>query len=94
MSTTIPATFISHKRGQRRVHPNHALLRIAGISTRADAEFFLGNGVSAAADNHGRITRVHGNSGVVAAKFTRNLAPNRIGTDVAVKLYKVASDDY
>lgn len=99
--TAIPATFISHMRGRRIVHPNHSLLRIEGVKSREDAKFFLGNGVVSLYElggkkmaNRGRIRRLHGNSGVVAAKFERNLPPNKIGTEVFVKLYKVEDDDY
>lgn len=100
-ATAIPAIFVSHKRGQRIVHPNYSLLRIEHVQTRADAEFFLGNGVVSLyeaggkkMENRGRICRLHGNSGVLAAKFERNLPPKSIGKEVLVKLYKVDEDDY
>lgn len=97
----IPAIFVSHKRGQRKVYPTHSLLRIENVNTRADAEFFLGNGVVSQyevdgnkMENRGRICRLHGNSGVLAAKFEKNLPPKSIGEEVFVKLYKVEEDEY
>lgn len=98
--TSIPATFVSFKRGLRRIYPRYALLKISNVASRDDAAGFLGNGVVCYKDSkegrypvHGRITRVHGRSGVVRARFTRNLNPRSIGGRVFIKLYKVEDDE-
>ena len=100
-STTIPAVFISHRRGRKRVHPTQSLLRIEGVCTREEAKFFIGNCVASAyvsegreTINYGRISRVHGNSGVLVARFKRNLPPQNVGKELSVKLYKVEEDDF
>ncbi|CAD25119.1 60S RIBOSOMAL PROTEIN L35A (L33) [Encephalitozoon cuniculi GB-M1] len=99
--TTIPATFVSFKRGQRRLHPRHVLLKIRNVTSKDEASSYVGNGVVCYKKNnegerypvHGVITRIHGNSGAVRARFTRNLDPKLLGTHVFVKLYKVEADE-
>ncbi|ADM11083.1 60S ribosomal protein L35A [Encephalitozoon intestinalis ATCC 50506] len=99
--TTIPATFVSFKRGLRRLHPRYALLKINNVGSKIEAEKYVGNGVVCFKTStegekypvHGVVTRIHGNSGAVRAKFTRNLNPKQLGTHVFVKLYKVEADE-
>lgn len=99
--TTIPATFVSFRRGLRRIYPRHALVKIENVTSRNDAGSYIGNGVVCYKMGkekerhpvHGVITRVHGNSGVVCARFSRNLNPKSIGSSVFIKLYKVESDE-
>jgi len=99
--TSIPAVFVSFKRGRTNIHPRYALLKINNVTSRADATDYVGNGVVCyKKDNegarypvHGVVTRLHGNSGVVRARFTRNLNPRALGSYVFIKLYKVESDE-
>lgn len=99
--TTIPATFVSFKRGQRKVHPRYALLKIDNVIDRSEAGSYVGNGVVYYKTTpegekypvHGVITRLHGNSGAVRARFARNLNPKALGTHAFVKLYKVEADE-
>ncbi|KAG5859533.1 ribosomal protein L35Ae [Encephalitozoon hellem] len=99
--TTIPATFVSFKRGQRRLHPRYALLKINNVTSKGEASDYVGNGVVCYKKNkkgetrvvHGVVTRIHGNSGAVRARFTRNLDPKMLGTYVFIKLYKVEADE-
>ena len=64
---------LSHKHGKRNTHPNTSLLQIEGVSTKEDAQFYLGKRVAyvyrakreVAGPNicviWGRVTRPHGN---------------------------------
>ena len=36
---------------------------------------------------YGKITKLHGNKGMVQAKFTKNLCPQFLGTPIRVMLY-------
>ncbi|KAM0671456.1 ribosomal protein L35Ae [Ordospora colligata] len=99
--TTIPANFFSYKRGQRRLYPRYALLSISNVGSRESASQYVGNGVLCYKVNkqgearavHGVITKVHGMSGAVRARFTRNLDSQALGTQVFVKLYKVEAEE-
>lgn len=99
--TSIQATFVSFKRGLNRIYPRYALLKINNVRNRSEAARYLGNGVVCYKKDkegsihpvYGVITRIHGNSGAVRAKFVRNLSPKLLGTCVFVKLYKVESDE-
>ena len=94
------AVFLGYKRGQRNQYMGTSLLRIEGVQTKKDASFYLGKRVAyiykakkADKEGHkgriiwGKITRTHGNSGVVRAKFTHNLPPCAISKFVRVMMY-------
>lgn len=96
MSLTIPATFVSHKRSQRKIYPRYALLRMPCVKDRESAKKYVNNAVlyvRNGKENSGVITRVHGNSGVVMARFEKNLPPQDIGNTVQVKLWKMNIDE-
>lgn len=96
-NTTIPAIFVSHKRGLDVIHPNKALLRIQNVSDRETAMKYVKNAVvfvntnknGETTYNKGVITKTHGRKGAVRAKFERNLCPQAIGEILRVKLYKL-----
>ncbi|KJE88432.1 60S ribosomal protein l35a [Capsaspora owczarzaki ATCC 30864] len=87
------------KRSQRNQDPNSSLLRLEGVSTRADATHYLGKRVAYVyrakriIDGSnirviwGRITRPHGNVGGVRAQFKSNLPAKAFGASVRVMLY-------
>eukprot|EP01114_Cavostelium_apophysatum_P012025 TRINITY_DN266_c0_g1_i1.p2 TRINITY_DN266_c0_g1~~TRINITY_DN266_c0_g1_i1.p2 ORF type:complete len:126 (+),score=18.97 TRINITY_DN266_c0_g1_i1:56-379(+) len=92
--------FIGYKRGLRNQHENTSLIRIEGVRTRDDTPYYLGKRVvfiyrgvkkdkngSRVRSISGKITRAHGNSGVVRAKFQTNLPARAMGAAVRVMLY-------
>lgn len=91
----VSATFTSFRRNKREINPAQSLLKIDGVNSKEDAAFYIGKKVLApnksknkdAAENWGVITQVHGNSGIVRAKFNRNLPPSFLGTNVRVFLF-------
>lgn len=97
LDTTIPAVFVSHKRGRRLVNPRQALIRINNVTDKETASKYAMNAVYACwtnkegklMENRGVIRNYHGNKGLVRAVFERNLPPQAIGQTVYVKLYKV-----
>merc|ERR1712142_643715 len=66
--------FMGYKRGLRNQQENTSLLRIEGVQTKKDTEFYLGNRVV-----WGKVTRAHGSTGAVRAKFRHNLPAKAIG---------------
>ncbi|KAI5188683.1 large subunit ribosomal protein L35Ae [Nematocida sp. AWRm77] len=97
---SIPAVFVSHKRSQRNTYPRYALLRIENVQTKAQAEKYVGKAVILYIPKEkvqlsgykerevmGYVHRTHGNSGVVRARFEKNLCPNYIGSHVYVQMY-------
>ena len=87
-------------RGRRNTHPKTSLLKLDGVKEKEGANFYLGKKVAyiyKAKKNTstgnpyrvvwGKITRSHGTSGVVRAKFTTNLSPTTFGEKVRVMLY-------
>ena len=97
IDTSIPAIFVSHKRALDVIHPELSLLRINNVTDRLTAQKYIDNAVifvyknknEETIYNRGVITKVHGNKGVVRARFERNLCPKAIGSTVYVKLYKI-----
>jgi len=90
---------LGHKRGKRNTRPNTSLLQIEGVANKDDVQFYLGKRVayvyrakreiagSKVRVIWGRVTRPHGNSGVVKSKFSSNLPPHAFGATVRIMLY-------
>jgi large subunit ribosomal protein L35Ae len=87
---------ISFTRGKRNTTPSTSLIKIEGCDSIQDAEFYLGKRIayvyraqrairgSKVRVIWGKVTRSHGNNGVVRAKFRNNLPPKSLGANVRV----------
>ncbi|EJW03763.1 hypothetical protein EDEG_01958 [Edhazardia aedis USNM 41457] len=97
-SLSIPALFVSHKRAQRRIYPQYALLKMDTCINRKMAKKYVGHAVSFTKSSgetvDGVVWRPHGKRGVVAAKFKRNLRPQDVGKLAFVKLYKTDIEEF
>ncbi|KAF2404728.1 ribosomal protein L35Ae [Trichodelitschia bisporula] len=90
---------ISYQRAKRNTNPNTSLIQIEGVESTEAANFYLGKKVAfvyrASKEVRGtkirciwgKVTRTHGNSGVVRAQFRNNLPPKSFGAAVRVMLY-------
>ncbi|KAB8077510.1 ribosomal protein L35A [Aspergillus leporis] len=90
---------LSYQRSKRQVNPNTSLIKIDGVDNTEAANFYLGKKVAfvyrakreVRGSNirviWGKVTRPHGNSGVVRAQFRHNLPPKTFGATVRVMLY-------
>jgi large subunit ribosomal protein L35Ae len=92
---------LGYKRGLRNQYNHTSLIKIKGVDSKEDVEFYLGKRVAYITKvstpggktgskfrvNWGRVCRGHGSNGVVRCKFARDLPPQSIGGRVRVMLY-------
>ncbi|KAF4004622.1 60S ribosomal protein L33-B [Saccharomyces cerevisiae] len=90
---------LSYQRSKRVNNPNVSLIKIEGVATPQEAQFYLGKRIayvyraskevrgSKIRVMWGKVTRTHGNSGVVRATFRNNLPAKTFGASVRIFLY-------
>lgn len=95
----VKGVVMGYKGSKVNQYHHTSLLKIQGVSDSKSTEFYLGKRVAyiykaktLKKDSKyrviwGRITRAHGTSGTVRAKFRNNLPPKAMGASVRVMLY-------
>eukprot|EP01112_Ceratiomyxa_fruticulosa_P004913 TRINITY_DN1547_c0_g1_i2.p1 TRINITY_DN1547_c0_g1~~TRINITY_DN1547_c0_g1_i2.p1 ORF type:complete len:141 (+),score=7.62 TRINITY_DN1547_c0_g1_i2:224-646(+) len=92
---------LGYRRSRHIQYSSISLLKIEGVKERKDTQFYLGKRVCYIYKCHtkthanptriravwGKIVKAHGSSGVVQARFRRNLPAKTIGASVRVMLY-------
>ena len=80
---------IQFRRGRHTVHKRHFLIEVNGVSSKKDAEKFVGKEIEwkspAGKKITGKISSIHGNKGVVRAIFEKGLPGQAITTEVEIK---------
>eukprot|EP01029_Cantina_marsupialis_P026941 TRINITY_DN738_c0_g1_i2.p2 TRINITY_DN738_c0_g1~~TRINITY_DN738_c0_g1_i2.p2 ORF type:complete len:111 (-),score=1.27 TRINITY_DN738_c0_g1_i2:70-378(-) len=92
---SIKGTFIGYKRSKVNQYCNTALVRLEGVEDKKDATFYLGKRLAYAYKTpkgvkktiFGKVTRTHGNSGVVRAKFATNLPSQAMGCTIRCMMF-------
>ena len=96
----VDGAILGFKRALRTQNNSVSLIKIKGVDSTDDAEFYLGKKVAfitkaSTPDKFGnkfrvtwgKVCRSHGSNGVVRCTFRRNLPPQAIGGRVRVMLY-------
>jgi len=80
---------IQFRRGRHTIHERHFLIEIKGVSTRDNAQKFIGKEVvwksPAGKEIKGRIKSAHGNKGIVRVIFEKGLPGQALTTNVEIK---------
>ncbi|KAF1889841.1 hypothetical protein Lal_00025170 [Lupinus albus] len=83
----VRGTILGYKRSKSNQYPNTSLLQIEGVNTKEEVAWYAGKRLAyiykakvKTNGSHyrciwGKVTRSHGNSGIVRAKFKSNLPP-------------------
>ncbi|PVU85360.1 hypothetical protein BB560_007055 [Smittium megazygosporum] len=91
--------FLGFQRSKRNQVTSASLIQIEGVNSKKDTDYYLGKRIAYVYKGKreingskfrviwGRVTRPHGNSGVVRARFRKNLPPRAMGASVRVMMY-------
>ncbi len=81
-------------RSKVQQNENQAILRLEGVKDRTATQYYFGKRVVSVSKSGksfktswGRISRAHGNNGVVLARFAKNLPARAIGSTLRVMLF-------
>jgi len=81
-------TILSYRRGRHTQNVNQMLVQLESVNSREKAKEFLGKKLVWTSPSgkkiEGKILALHGNKGVLRAKFERNLPGQAITTKVQV----------
>ncbi|KAI7744361.1 hypothetical protein M8C21_013814 [Ambrosia artemisiifolia] len=89
----------NHSRSKSNQYPNTSLVQVEGVNTKEEVSWYQGKRMAYVYKakvkkngSHyrciwGKVTRPHGNTGVVRAKFKSNLPPKSMGSRVRVFMY-------
>ena len=97
----VNGAILGYKRGLRNQYNSTSLIKIKGVDSKEEVDFYLGKRVAFITKvsvegsktgskyrvNWGKVCRTHGSNGVVRCKFARDLPPQSIGGRVRVMLY-------
>ena len=96
-SLYVKARHLGYQRSQRAQKPSTSIVQLENVNTQEEANWYLGKRVAYVyraikADKSGKktrtiwgkVTRVHGNSGAVRAKFSVPLPPRSFGASLRV----------
>lgn len=95
----VKSKFLGFRRNRKNQTQNQALMKIEGVNTAAETEYYLGKRVvyiykaSTAKQGSkfrtiwGKICKAHGKQGVVIARFKPNLPAKAMGSLLRVQLY-------
>ncbi|XP_020702791.2 60S ribosomal protein L35a-3 [Dendrobium catenatum] len=95
----VRGTILGYKRSKSNQYENTSLVQIEGVNTKEEVGWYAGKRMAyiykAKTKKNGthyrciwgKVTRPHGNSGVVRAKFKTNLPPQSMGRKVRVFMY-------
>merc|ERR1711918_259795 len=95
LGLAINGTVLSYRRSRVQQRVNYVLIKVAQCESREQAQNLTGKKVVYSYNTknnetrrlQGKISRTHGNSGVVRAKFKRNMPTSSFGERCKVLLY-------